>query len=133
MEIVNRNFLKKSEMRLNVAKWSVDSRLLCASISNAYFSLFNLMQAVVGKPEKGRWEHIGISKQFVNRAKNWIPMEALKGINKRMKELYGLRVKADYEDYIFREDEVDLSREMVSYVEGIINLVREGLNHGWGE
>jgi uncharacterized protein (UPF0332 family) len=55
---MEKDYLIKAKLRLRAAELLASEELWCAAISNCYYALFNLMQAVVGTPPEGRWKHI---------------------------------------------------------------------------
>ena len=61
------------------------------------------MQAFVGDPPAGRWEHPGLRGAFIRRlAERGMPIPACRELRKRLRYLLDAREVADY-----REEEVD--------------------------
>jgi uncharacterized protein (UPF0332 family) len=126
---VNKNYLLKAERRLETAKFAFEKGYICSAVSNCYYALFNLMQAVVGEAEKKRWEHGGLPKIFAKTVfhKRLLPPEEIKGIVKFSERLYGLRRKADYSSEIMENSE-DAKQSLLFYIskiESLLNRLKE--------
>ncbi len=122
--MVSKNYLIKAERRLETAKFAFEKGYICSAVSNCYYALFNLMQAVVGEAEKKRWEHGGLPKTFAKTVfyKRLLPQEEIKGIVKFSERLYGLRRRADYSSEIL-EDSEDAKQSLLLYLSRIENLL----------
>ena len=73
------------------------------AVSRAYYAAFSAMQAFVGEPPRGRWEHPGLRGAFVTKlAERGLPIDTCRELRKRLRYLLDVREVADY-----REDEVD--------------------------
>jgi len=120
--MLNANYLLKAEKRLETAKFALEKGYICSAVSNCYYALFNLMQAVVGEAEKKRWEHGGLPKRFTKVCieKSFLSRERLKGFVEFVDELYLLRRLADYSNKILAESEI-----VSKYVEHYITRVED--------
>lgn len=73
------------------------------AVSRAYYAAFSAMQAFVGDPPRGRWEHPGLRGAFVAKmAERGLPIDICRELRKRLRSLQDAREVADY-----REDDVD--------------------------
>jgi len=122
---LNENFLLKAQRRLETAKFAGKKNFVCSAVSNCYYALFNLMQAVVGEPPGGSWTHGGLPKAFTRVVfkERLLPKEAIKGIVKFSDKLYALRKEADYQESVLESSE-EVRKEVANY----ISLVEELLN-----
>jgi uncharacterized protein (UPF0332 family) len=95
---MNSVYLKKAKERLLLAKIAVEKQFWSGAVSNCYYALFNLMQAVVESPPKGKWTHGGIPRWFckVCYEKGLLSERELKGFVRFADLLYSIRVEADY-------------------------------------
>jgi len=129
---INEKFLLKAERRFLTAKFAYEENFVCSAISNCYYALFNLMQAVVGVPLEGSWSHGGLPKRFTKVVfqKKLLPLESIKGIVKLADKLYSLRKEADYYDTILELSPNAKKRlgEYLLYVEGLLNRIKELLD-----
>jgi uncharacterized protein (UPF0332 family) len=124
--MIEKKFLLKAEERIKTAQWALENKLLNSAVSNCYYALFNAMQAVIGKPPSGKWEHGGIAKFFckkVNESSEFSPLKPfLKKFPKFTAELYSLRKVADYEGYLDQEIEEEIrmfvkrTKELIIYI-----------------
>ena len=126
---MNGNYLTKAERRLETAKWALEKGYICSAVSNCYYALFNLMQSVVDEPEKGKWTHGGLPKEFsrvvcVNRL---LPREEIKGVVRLANRLYALRKRADYTDELLEssEEAMGVLQLYISKVEGLLRVLKE--------
>lgn len=62
--IKNLFFFEKAQEKLTSAASSFEHEFYYAGASTLYFSLFNLMQSILGEAPQGKWKHIGINKKF---------------------------------------------------------------------
>ena len=127
--MVNKNFLLKAERRLQTAKLAYEKGFICSAVSNCYYALFNLMQAVVGNPPEGSWSHGGLPKVFTKTVfqKKLLPPQNIKGVVEVADKLYALRKEADYYDTVLElspEAKRKLA-EYLSYVEKLLNQIKE--------
>ena len=127
--MVNKKFLLKAERRLLTAKIACERNFICSAISNCYYALFNLMQAVVGNPPEGSWSHGGLPKAFTKTVfqKKLLPLQSIKGIVEVADKLYALRKEADYYDTILELSQEAKRKltEYLSYVEKLLNQIKE--------
>ena len=127
--MVNKNFLLKAERRLQTAKLAYEKGFICSAVSNCYYALFNLMQAVVGNPPEGSWSHGGLPKVFTKTVfqKKLLPLQNIKGVVEVADKLYALRKEADYYDTVLElspEARRKLA-EYLSYIEKLLNQIKE--------
>jgi uncharacterized protein (UPF0332 family) len=131
--MLNKNYLIKAERRLETAKFALEKGYICSAVSNCYYALFNLMQAVVGEAEKKRWEHGGLPKKFVKEVytKGILSGEELKGFIQFVRRLYFMRRLADYYDTVL-SNSVDAMKEIEIYVLKVEELLKKLLEMDYG-
>jgi len=126
--MLNRNYLLKAERRLETARFTLEKGYICSAVSNCYYALFNLMQALVGeaKEKEKRWKHGGLPKRFVKEiyAEGILSGEELKGFIRFVRRLYFMRRLADYHDTIL-EDSADAVEEVKIYVSKVEELLKK--------
>ena len=131
--MLNKNYLLKAERRLETAKFAFEKGYVCSAVSNCYYALFNLMQAVVGEAPDGSWTHGGLPKAFTKVVfqKGLLSKEKIKGIVDFSDRLYALRKEADYQEKILEESEKAKTNFPVylSIVEDLLNSLKE-INNG---
>lgn len=120
-------------LRIDYAqKYLEDSRLLFASerynsaVSRLYYASYQAMWAALGPPSNDRiWRHLAIIKPFVhgywfNPAPSQQPPGLLEHYRLPLRQLYTLRVRADYDLLEIKRDVVD---NMIELVGNVINTV----------
>ena len=120
---MNSIYLQKAKERLLLAKIAVEKQFWSGAVSNCYYALFNLMQAVVGAHNE-KWKHGKLPKVFckICYEKKFLTPEELKGFRKFVNELYELRRVADY----FPNFLLDKKEDVILYlreVENVFNLL----------
>lgn len=115
-------FLKKSKERLTVAFLSFEREYLNATVSNAYYSVFNAMQFLLGDPPGKRWKHGGVVKSFLKLCRDRGLAFSVE-VDKLAYELYQLRRVADYGDRVI-EDRKQV-RELLQLAETFIREVED--------
>jgi phage terminase Nu1 subunit (DNA packaging protein) len=81
------------------------------------------MQALVGDPPRGRWEHPGLRGAFVAKlAERGLPIDTRRELRKQLRYLLDAREVADY-----REDEVeaDTARDALEIARETLRLAEE--------
>jgi len=93
--MLNKNYLLKAERRLETAKFAFEKGYICSAVSNCYYALFNLMQAVVEEAPGGSWTHGGLPKVFTKVVfqEALLPKEKIKGIVDFSDRLYAFERK----------------------------------------
>ena len=106
--IKNRFIYNKSKERLEVASYSLEKKYYYAFIPNLYYTLFQLMHSILGKPEKKRWEHKGILEYFCYYVyeKEIFDINKIKIIRDIYNNLYRLRELADYKDIKYNDENI---------------------------
>lgn len=99
---------------------------LCSS--NLYYSLFQLMNSILGKSSKGIWEHNSLATSFnyylfsnkiVNRKENSKFFSVIS-------ELYKLRVISDYKNQVLNLEEIE---DLNYYLDFVNNLFKVTLKN----
>jgi len=105
---MNSIYKMKSLERLEIAKWQMKTENTLTLGSTLYFALFNFMQSVLDEPYENKWKHIGINKHFSKYCKkhNLIDSSVLKNIYRTYEKLYVYRVKSDYRNDTYTEEEI---------------------------
>jgi len=91
-------------------------------VSRAYDAAFSAMQAFVGDPPRGRWEHPGLRGAFVTKlAERGLPIETCRQLRRRLRYLLDAREVADYrEDAVeagMALDALDIAGEVLRFAE----------------
>ncbi|RUM58495.1 MAG: hypothetical protein DSY60_01610 [Persephonella sp.] len=81
------------------------------------------MQAVLDNPKEGKWKHIGINKQFSKYCveNNLFDKTLIKNLYKTYERLYFYRVKADYKEEIYTEEEIKELKIIFEFLKEVIN------------
>jgi uncharacterized protein len=95
--------IDKATAHLQAAEILFEHRYYRDAVSRAYYAAFSAMQAFVGDPPRGRWEHPGLRGAFIRKlAERGMPIDDCREMRKRLRYLLDAREDADY-----REEEVD--------------------------
>jgi len=119
---MNENYRKKALERLEICNWQIKTGKILTLGSNLYFALFNFMQAVLDIPVEGKWKHIGINKSFSKYCieNNLYDKTLIKNLYKTYERLYFYRVKADYKEEIYTEEEIKELKIIFEFIKEVI-------------
>ncbi|MEK6681578.1 MAG: HEPN domain-containing protein [Nitrospirota bacterium] len=118
--------IKYAQNYLEDGKILYDHKSYNSAISRLYYASYQAMWAALGNPEEGRtWKHLAIIKPFVHG--HWFypkhPEQSqglLEHFRLPLRQLYTLRIKADYELVEINENIVKNKIETVADIIKII-------------
>ncbi|MGH7963955.1 MAG: HEPN domain-containing protein [Candidatus Binatia bacterium] len=93
------------------------------AVSRAYYTVFSAMQASLGLPSKGKWEHPGLRGAFIRKLHTeGKTVEQCRELRKRLRFLHSAREDADYTvgsiDEQTAQEAIQLAQEILSLVHG---------------
>lgn len=115
-------YRKKAIERLEMANWQIKTEKTLTLGSSLYFALFNFMQSILGEPIEEKWKHIGINKQFSKycREHNIFDNSTLRNIFKIYERLYMYRIKADYSNKTYMQEEINELKIILGFLIEVI-------------
>ena len=116
-----------AEENLKGARLALDNGLLRVAASRAYYAVYAAMWGYVGDPPEKRWSHGGVATVFLRQLHASFTAEDLapygyRRVRRRIKDLYSLRLQADYATDPMAQDEVAVS---VDFSEWLVSLIRK--------
>lgn len=118
--------IDKATAHLQAAELLYQHRYHRDVVSRAYYAAFSAMQAVVGDPPRGRWEHPGLRGAFIRAlTERGVPLDTCRELRKRLRYLLDARELADY-----RAEEVgeDLAMDALEIARQVLRVVDEYLS-----
>lgn len=93
------------------------------AVSRAYYAAFSVMQAFLGSPSKGKWEHPGLRGAFIRKLRaEGKTVEQCRELRKRLRFLQSAREDADYTtggiDEQTAQEAIQLAQELLSLAQG---------------
>lgn len=115
--------IHKAKAHLQAAELLYQHRHYRDTVSRAYYAAFSAMQAFVGNPPRGQWNHPGLRGVFIKAlAEKGISITTCRQLRKRLRYLLDIREVADYSKEAVEEelakDALEIAREVLSVVEG---------------
>lgn len=118
--------IKYAQSYLEDAKILYEHKSYNSAVSRLYYASYQAMWAAIGNPEEGRiWKHFAIIKPFVHG--HWFnlkhPVQSqglLENFRLPLRQLYSLRVKADYELVEIKENIV---KNQIAIVADVIKTI----------
>ncbi len=118
--------IKYAQNYLEDARILYEHKSYNSAISRLYYSSYQAMWAAIGNPEEGRiWKHLAIIKPFVHghwfNPKHPVQSEGLlEHFRLPLRQLYALRIKADYELLEIKENiaknQIELVADMIKTI-----------------
>ena len=115
--------LAKAKEHLSSAEMLFGQGRYRDTVSRAYYAVFSALQAYLGPPPKGKWEHPGLRGAFIQRlGAEGKTVEQCRDLRKRLRFLHNAREDADYTvgpiDERTAQEAIQLAREVLGLVQG---------------
>ncbi len=116
--------LNKAREHLQAAELLYRHQYYRDAVSRAYYAVFTAMQAFVGDPPRGRWNHPALRGIFIRTlADRGVPIETCRQLRRRLRYLLDAREDADYRKEEIEGglalDALEIAREVLNMVEGV--------------